>query len=143
MIYTQPRLEALIRAAADARKGPTSYHKGTQEYLLGFVYGLANTGSIDENMVFKAQQFIASKGYAQPAKEVVSLYDYPSSAYTQVEGRTSYELEQIILAGGPFKASQSRVQLIHNIAMDSAHKLHYVAAHYLFLMRANMASVKF
>lgn len=130
------RLKALIAAVFDVRGGA----QGTQEFLLGWVYGLAAAGAIDENTVFDAQQFIGRWDFNEVAGKSIDLYLYPNETFQRVEGKSMFVLEEEIIAGGPPDAS--RVEKIYTLAADEAHSLHYVAKHYLFLSRATLASIK-
>jgi hypothetical protein len=59
------------------------------------------------------------------------LYDYPDSRYRRVEGKSMLDLEEEIMAGGPFPDSRS--SRTRSLAEDSEHLLHFVAKYYLFL----------
>lgn len=130
------RLKGFIAAIVEVRgTGP-----GTQEFLLGWVYGLADAGVIDDNAVFAAQQFIAHRVGKDLPLEPIALYLYPSATYQRVEGKGLRVLEEEIMAGGPH--AESRVQRIYQLAGDETQALHYVAKHYLFLSRAKHASYR-
>lgn len=130
------RLKALIAAAFDARCGA----RGTQEFLLGWLYGLAAADAIDENTVFSAQQFIGGRDFKEVAGQSIEMYLYPSETYQRVEDKSRFALEEEIIAGGPHGVS--RVEKMYTLAADESHPLHYVAKHYLFLSRASLASIK-
>lgn len=123
------RLQALMCAAFAVRKG----HAGTHDFFFGWLYGLAEADALDPATLLAAQQFVARRGYAQSAGATL-LYGYPSPSAVRVEGKSLFELEQAIRAGGPHR--EVHVRRIHTLAQDSAHALHFVARHYLFLSRA-------
>lgn len=133
----QERLYAQMRAVFAAR----GRGAGTQEFLLGWLYGLADAGALDADAVFMAQQFISHRQHEQAAERTVEMYAYPGDAWLRVEGKSLADLENEIMAGGPFP--ESRSERINVLARDDQHALHYLARHYVFLSRARSASMKF
>jgi hypothetical protein len=132
------RLEALMHSACAARVT----RRGTQEYVLGWLYGLADAGALDENTLSTAQRRLVAI-LDKPWKTVkfvpaVELYDYPNEATCRVEGLSTAELDGAIMAGGPFY--ESRVTRIYQLAQNPEHERHFLAKHYLFLSRAKLAS---
>lgn len=130
------RLHALMQAVIEVRGN----REGTQEYLLGWLYGLADSGVLSADDLFTMQQRIGTQKFMQPSEEVVELYEYPGAAHRRVEGKDTFTLEKEIMAGGPFE--DSRISRIHRLACDEGHELHFVAKHYLFLTRARSASFR-
>lgn len=59
------------------------------------------------------------------------LYDYPDDSFSRVEGKSLLELENEIMAGGPFP--ESRVSRIYMLADDQKSPLHFVAKYFLYL----------
>ena len=131
------RLKGLIRVLFEAR-GKLA---GTQEFVLGWLYGLADAGAVDEDALFFSQQFIAKREYADTPNKAVELYAYPNERFRRVEGKSLSELEREIMVGGPFE--DSRIGRTYLLAGDAGHDLHFVARHYLFLTRARNASMTF
>ncbi|MCA8228322.1 hypothetical protein [Burkholderia vietnamiensis] len=130
------RLKAMIRAVYIVR----GKAQGTQEFLLGWVYGLVDAGALNEDGRFAAQQYIVHRGFEDGESSAVDLYVYPNDSYRRVEGKSLYDLEREIMEGGPFQ--ESRDGRIFSLAGDPEHVLHFIAKHFLFLSRAQLASTK-
>lgn len=62
---------------------------------------------------------------------MATLYDYPDASYSRPDGKSLFELEEEIMAGGPHQ--ESRIGRIYKIAEDKKSPLHFIAVHYLNL----------
>ena len=63
--------------------------------------------------------------------ELPALYEYPNDSYSPAEGKSAYDLELEIMAGGPHP--ESRIGRTYSLAENPEHPLHFVAKYYLYL----------